>query len=128
MIRLQSAEELVTSVREVPINLFGDSEFGKKRQVGLTVRNTDDGDGVVVHRILSGSAAAVAGVQPGDIIMKVNKKSVSTHEECAAAITEVMNSKRTIRLTCSAQEQQSGDHTPSLLSATPAKTNALRAA
>jgi serine protease Do len=45
-------------------------------------------DGVVVARVASGSPAADAGVQPGDVIEQVNRKPITSVSEFRAAVRE----------------------------------------
>merc|ERR1719181_1747620 len=54
--------------------------------VGLTVGNTAEGDGVLVVRVKKDSLAKKAGIQPGDIILKVNSHYVGSHSEAVSLI------------------------------------------
>jgi Do/DeqQ family serine protease len=48
---------------------------------GATLRDSDDGRGVVVGDIARGSPAASSGLRPGDVIISANRKSVSNVAE-----------------------------------------------
>jgi len=47
-----------------------------------------DVNGAVVGRVASGSPAGELGIQPGDVIMSVDQKPVTTPEEAAAQLKE----------------------------------------
>ncbi len=49
---------------------------GKEKGLGLTVAPTDGRDGVMVQAVDPQSAAAAAGVQPGDLILMINRQEV----------------------------------------------------
>lgn len=58
---------------------FQDALEGRYSGVGLWLRNTSDGlPGVEVGSVQPGSPAAVAGMMPGDVIMAVGRRDVST--------------------------------------------------
>lgn len=49
---------------------------GKEKGLGLTVAPADSRDGVMVQAVDPQSAAAAAGVQPGDLILMINRQEV----------------------------------------------------
>jgi len=51
------------------------------------------GDGVIVTRVASGSPAANAGIQPGDLIQSVNREPVNTANEFEKAIAATKGNK-----------------------------------
>jgi len=67
-------------------------------EVGLTVQeltprlaeklDTRPGEGVVVTQVQSGSAAAMAGIKPGAVILQVDRKKVSSTAEFRKAIAQ----------------------------------------
>jgi len=82
------------------------SEIAKK--LGLTVQEiTEDTgrffggrsqNGVIVSRVDAGSSAERAGIRPGDIIVSVNQKDVSSVREFNEALKESTRSKRVLLL------------------------------
>ncbi len=61
----------------------------KAQALGLTVGPADDGRGVMVEAIDPQSAAAAAGVQPGDRILAVNRRDVRDLETFRRAAAQV---------------------------------------
>ena len=57
---------------------------GLARSLGLAT-NTK---GAVVSEVLDGKPASVAGLQPGDVIIEIDRKSVSTADEAAERLRE----------------------------------------
>jgi serine protease Do len=51
------------------------------------------GEGVIVTRVASGSPAANAGIQPGDLIQSVNRKTVNTANDFEKAIAATKGNK-----------------------------------
>jgi len=51
------------------------------------------GQGVIVTRVVPGSPAADAGIQPGDLIQSVNRESVSSADEFEKAVTRTKDNK-----------------------------------
>ena len=43
---------------------------------------------VMVEKVVSGSAAEAAGIQPGDLILKIGEKQIASGEELSSAIGE----------------------------------------
>lgn len=82
------------------------SDIGKK--FGLTVAtidaeiadqyNAEEGKGVVVVDVRSGSAAARAGIRKGMVVLEVNRKEVATVGEFNDAIKESEESKKALLL------------------------------
>ena len=56
------------------------------------------GDGVVVTKVMSGSVAAMAGIEPGSVILQVNKRQVSSAEEFARLVNASGNDRRVLLL------------------------------
>jgi S1-C subfamily serine protease len=52
----------------------------------LGVQLNYSGKGVAVEQVVQGGPADQAGLQPGDVIQKVNGKDVTSHEEVVKAI------------------------------------------
>ncbi|MEH6718950.1 MAG: Do family serine endopeptidase [Aurantimonas endophytica] len=61
---------------------------------GLTLTPSEDGDGVVVTDVDPDSTAADRGVQPGDVIIAVNGKEVTSQKEVRDAISEASEAGR----------------------------------
>jgi serine protease Do len=112
IIRDGKAETLTLNVKELP----GSEDVAKN---GKTNQNDDNGtlngvtvgdldqqarrqfnlpgsvNGVVVTDVAPDSAAAEAGLKPGDVIQEINRKSVKTAEE-AVKMTEKTDAKKTL--------------------------------
>ena len=54
----------------------------------------DDVEGVVVTRVQPDSQAALKGLAPGDVLVRVGQRPVSSVSEAASAIDEVRDSGR----------------------------------
>jgi len=77
-------------------------------ELGLTVQtltpdlaeqlDVEAGEGVVVTEVQSGSIAARAGIDPGTLILQVNRKSVNSAAEFNDAIKEAGEAKRVLLL------------------------------
>ncbi|KQT88562.1 Do family serine endopeptidase [Aurantimonas sp. Leaf443] len=61
---------------------------------GLTLTPSEDGSGLVVTDVDPDSTAADKGVQPGDIIVAVNGKTVTSQREVQTAISDATKSGR----------------------------------
>ncbi|MCE7026983.1 Do family serine endopeptidase [Jiella avicenniae] len=61
---------------------------------GLTLTPSEDGQGVVVTDIDPDSTAAEKGVQPGDVIVSVNGKSVRSRGDVSQALSDAAKSGR----------------------------------
>jgi serine protease Do len=51
------------------------------------------GEGVIVTRVVQGSPAAQAGIQPGDLIQRVDRQSVNSVDEFERAVTRAKGNK-----------------------------------
>jgi serine protease Do len=69
----------------------GDLDQAARQQFGLPEKV----NGVVITDVQPDSAAADAGLRPGDVIQEINRKSVKTAEE-AVKMTENTDSKKTL--------------------------------
>jgi serine protease Do len=69
-------------------------ETGSLASFGMTVTRAEDGKGLVVTDVDSDSDAADRGVQPGDIILSVNSKEVSSAADIDAAVAEASKAGR----------------------------------
>lgn len=85
------------------------------RQLGLSVQtitpdlagqfNARIGEGVVVTKVKPGSAAAMAGIEAGNIIVQVNRKLVRSADEFRREISKASEDKRVLLLVRSENEQ-----------------------
>jgi serine protease Do len=62
--------------------------------LGLTVTRAEDGKGVVVTDVEPESDAADRGIQPGDVIVAVNSRDVSSSDEVTAAVADAAKAGR----------------------------------
>merc|ERR1712048_440084 len=60
-------------------------------EVGLTLGNTAEGEGVLIYRVKPGSLAAQAGLRSGTVILTVNEHKVGTHAEAVSPIDRSSN-------------------------------------
>jgi len=51
--------------------------------------NLDQDDGIIISNVQQGSAAADAGLKPGDIILEINKKPINTLDNYSEALDNV---------------------------------------
>jgi serine protease Do len=65
---------------------------GLDDQIRQRLHLGDDVKGVVVVGVKDSSPAAELGIQPGDVIMSINNKTVTTPKQAAAALQEVQAS------------------------------------
>jgi membrane-associated protease RseP (regulator of RpoE activity) len=66
--------------------------------LGFTVANSTDGNGVVVTHVDAGSDAAEKGIDVGDIIAEVNQTEVNDTDEFAEAVADAESVGRTTLL------------------------------
>jgi WD40 repeat protein len=59
---------------------------GGRGYLGVTVQTPAGGQGCEIQQVLAGTAADQAGLQPGDLILKVGDTGVNTFEEAVQAI------------------------------------------
>jgi Do/DeqQ family serine protease len=66
--------------------------------LGLTAKNrpASDGKGVVVDKIESGSITDLAGIQQGDVILKIDKYDIETLKDFSKAADELQDIKKPI--------------------------------
>lgn len=86
--------DIKVSIGEMPgeklasINPGRDSEPAADQQLGLALAPAEDGEGVVVADVMSGSPAAEQGIRQGDVILEVNGAFVDQPEAAVAAIRQ----------------------------------------
>ncbi|MBS4015468.1 MAG: Do family serine endopeptidase [Candidatus Latescibacteria bacterium] len=70
----------------------------KKVWLGITAksRTASDGKGVLIDEVESGSIADLAGIQQGDIILKIDKYDIETLKDFSKAADDLKNSKKPI--------------------------------
>ncbi len=56
------------------------------------------GEGVVVTKVIPGSVASMAGIEPGAVILQVNKRPVRSAEEFAELVNATSSAKRVLLL------------------------------
>ena len=56
------------------------------------------GEGVVVTRVKRGSVASMAGIEPGSVILQVNKQPVNTAGQFASLVNAAAESRRVLLL------------------------------
>jgi S1-C subfamily serine protease len=54
--------------------------------LGVTVQNPAGGAGCEIQQVMAGTAAEKAGLQGGDLILKVGKTEINSYEEAVQAI------------------------------------------
>merc|ERR1711998_466053 len=97
-------EDLSDEPSLVPVTL--DKNGPRKLDVGLTLGNAPDGNGVIVVRVKKDSLADNAGLRRGNVILMINEHRVGTHAE---AVTLIDRSARGIvRLGLRPRESKSG--------------------
>jgi serine protease Do len=97
VVRNGTAEELSVQIGELPDSRLAAGE-APKRELGLTVDMLDaekvkkfkltEETGVVVTEVAKGGPAARAGLQAGDLIKEVNRRSVSSLEDYTRSLAE----------------------------------------
>ncbi|MEO3998574.1 Do family serine endopeptidase [Mesorhizobium sp. CAU 1732] len=61
---------------------------------GLTVTRADDGNGLVVTDVASGSPAAERGLQAGDVIVSINSTAVASADDVAKVVADAAKAGR----------------------------------
>ena len=98
---------------EPPCRRFGTDETWGFAVANLTpqIRRRfqleSDQQGVVVTDVASDSPADRGGLQPGDVIEEVNRQTVDTVEDVAAAVTTTAKDQATLLLLVQRGDQQS---------------------
>jgi serine protease Do len=68
-------------------NPFGDiSQEGKKAMLGVTFKPNENNDGAVVESVVPKSPADKMGIQPGDVITKVDDKNILSPKDLVETI------------------------------------------
>lgn len=105
IIREGKQMELTVNVGEMPPEVSGEetTEETASEELGLSVSditpdlaqeyNIREKEGVVVTNVEPGSLAEMGGIQPGDIIVEVNKKSIKNAKEFHKEIVKVGKGK-----------------------------------
>ena len=55
--------------------------FPRQKKIGLKLQDTEDGDGVKVINVEDSSAAAIAGLKNGDVIVEINGTKIENTDE-----------------------------------------------
>lgn len=97
--------QIEVALAEVPLSATDAASYENK-PFDLTVRNLvlsdydlyrideDKVKGVIVEKLESGGWAAVGGLEPGDIIIRINDRSVTSVDECKAALLEIEKTQK----------------------------------
>ena len=80
------ASEEVISERDLYDITVVTLDKNTKVDVGLTIGNLPDGEGVLVVKVKEGSLAWKAGIRVGAIILTVNEHSVGSHAQAVTLI------------------------------------------
>ena len=86
--------EMPGADKQASIQQPDEQDANALEDLGLTVTRAEDGKGVVVTDVDPDSPAADRGMQPGDVIIAVNSKEVSSADEVTAAMYEAAKSGR----------------------------------
>ncbi len=86
--------EMPGADKQASIQQPDEQDANALEDLGLTVTRAEDGKGVVVTDVDPDSPAADRGMQPGDVIIAVNSKEVSSADEVTAAMDEAAKSGR----------------------------------
>jgi hypothetical protein len=79
---------------------------GSRGELGVWLMGTG-GQGVEIRRVTVGSAADQAGLRPGDVLMQVNDRPVSSPQEVARTIREIpVGETATLQIWRDGQQQQ----------------------
>jgi Do/DeqQ family serine protease len=92
MLTLANAESATQPQREQG---SGRQQGVSKDQLGMAVSESQ-GEGLQVVDVVRGSAAAEAGIRPGDIIVSINRKRVSTVSEYQALLGQLKGGRMTL--------------------------------
>jgi len=88
MSKLASEEDML-SQPDVHIVVIDRSDISA--EVGLTLTNTTEGDGVLIYRVKPDSLAAHAGLRSGMVILTINEHKVGTHAQAVSLIDRSSN-------------------------------------
>jgi serine protease Do len=88
--------------------IMADTETGTSKKLGLTVQELtpklaeslgiDETQGVIVTDIQSGSAAAEAGIERGDILLEINRKKIESLADYKQALQEAQEKNSVLLL------------------------------
>jgi len=100
---LRDGEQLTLPVTIATLPDAGQiSDRGKKAApgegLGLRVKPDEENRGLLIEEVDPESRAAQAGVQPGDLLLSVNRRAVKDLEEFQAAVKQSANAKQVLLL------------------------------
>ena len=88
--------------------MLADTETGTSKKLGLTVQELtpklaeslgiDETQGVIVTDIQSGSSAAEAGIERGDILLEINRKKIESLADYKQALQEAQEKNSVLLL------------------------------
>jgi len=74
-------------------------------EIGVSVKNNDEGEGIVVTSVKPGSIASRGGIRPGDIILQANKNPVQSPVEFKKMVEKASKDKHILLLVKSNESQ-----------------------
>ena len=74
------------TVRPIVEDLRAEGATGGRAVIGVTTTTSSSGDGAFVLDVLSGSAADVAGLQPGDVVVALGSDRVRSSDDLLTAV------------------------------------------
>jgi len=108
ILRDGKTEKLTAVLAERKKGLAQTEDFSTQDKLGVKVRNLtddlarrygyEDQSGVIVEKVVQGSLAASAGIKPGNLIMKVNRKDVANVNEFNEAVAEATDTGKILLL------------------------------
>jgi len=74
-------------------------------ELGITVSDNDDGEGIVVNNVKPGSIASRGGIKPGDVILQADRKTIKSATEFKKIVEKASSEKRILLLVKSNNSQ-----------------------
>ena len=105
--RLGSEADMVDAMLDARMGSRRVTIDKKRGDVGITLINNDEGEGVIISGLTETGNAIKAGLKIGDVILSVNSHLVNTHSE---AIQLIDNSKKEIVFGLSSVSRPEGEH------------------